>query len=785
MYTFAFKLLNLVKSVVMIKIITKNILFLAFALGYLGISSGQFSKVQITNGVAVKKGSSYYEKPFMGGLNSPQFSKMDLNQDGKMDIIIFDRSDFKILPFLKTTKGNFQYAPEYEKQLPTGQYIYLTADINSDGKLDIFTLSDIGDLLIHINKSSDTVQKLTFSNLGPWYYRNQYDSTFFNLYNPLSFGSSINDLPAIQDVDLDGDLDIVSYDDFNLIYMMYADVRKEKGWSKDTFEFQNMDYCYGYFWEGFDGEIILNSCPSTLNFPKKLKPRHAGGAACWFYDQDNDGDMDMYISNINSPRITYLENGRAQNGNSYDTFIRVDSLIFDGKSFKDYSFPGGYLIDVDGDELDDLVVAPNNFVESKETKQVHYFKNNGIKSDTKFNFVTNEFLTDQMIDLGGKSSPLLWDIDADGDLDLLVGNNGDFSKTYGLSDQIAFFENKGTSKEPIFELINENFLNLKQYSLSDIRINNGDIDNDGDLDLLIGTRKGNLVFFENTAGSNKPIQLQLKSLDFLTFEKKPKENSFAPAVIDYNQDGINDLLIGNYNGYLILFEGKSKTSAEFELISRNPWGIKSNEWLLNVEEPYFASYGYSVPQVNDFDLDGNLDIAVGTYYGDIRIYNVHNHPITDSLIATEKAFYNQYQGDTAAVRLGSYITLTTGDLNGDSIPEWIMGNTRGGILFGKSDKTINNNIGINQLSHKTVTFQVLPNPSQSNKGITVLQPQFVSDWNVNIYDITGKMILQKQLHKNEPGIFVDTKNLSNGIYLVQLQSKSGNQSGVQKLIIEN
>jgi hypothetical protein len=321
--------------------------------------------VQITNGVSVKKGSSYYEKPFIGGLNSPQFSKMDLNQDGKMDVIIFDRSDYKLLPFLKTTKGNFQYAPEYEKYLPNGKYIYLTADINSDGKLDVFTLSDIGDMVIHINTSSDTIQKLSFNNLGPGFYRNQFDSSQPILYNPLSFGSSINDLPAIQDIDKDGDIDLVTYDDFNLIYMMYSDVRKEKGWSKDTFEFQNMDYCYGYFWEGFNGEIILNSCPATLNFPLKLKPRHAGGAACWFYDQDDDGDMDMYISNINSPRITYMENGRAQYNTSYDTFLFVDSLIFNGASFKDFSFPGGYLIDVDNDGFDDLIVSPNNFLKLK------------------------------------------------------------------------------------------------------------------------------------------------------------------------------------------------------------------------------------------------------------------------------------------------------------------------------------------------------------------------------------------------------------------------------------
>jgi hypothetical protein len=63
----------------------------------------------------------------------------------------------------------------------------------------------------------------------------------------LSFANTITDLPAIKYIDGDGDLDIVSYDPFNLTYYMFKDVRAEKGWSTDSFEFQNMDYCFGWF----------------------------------------------------------------------------------------------------------------------------------------------------------------------------------------------------------------------------------------------------------------------------------------------------------------------------------------------------------------------------------------------------------------------------------------------------------------------------------------------------------------------------------------------------------
>ena len=68
------------------------------------------------------------ESPFVGGMNSPQLQMMDLNLDGKTDIIAFDRSDFRIMTFLRISGDNFKYAPEFEHLLPPGKYIYKLAD---------------------------------------------------------------------------------------------------------------------------------------------------------------------------------------------------------------------------------------------------------------------------------------------------------------------------------------------------------------------------------------------------------------------------------------------------------------------------------------------------------------------------------------------------------------------------------------------------------------------------------------------------------------------------------
>jgi hypothetical protein len=395
----------------------------------------------------IKNGNAI-ESPFVGGMNSPQLQMMDLNLDGKTDIIAFDRSDFRIMTFLRVSGDNFKYAPMYEHLLPSGKYIYKLADLNSDGKLDVFTIAETGELLISLN-ITPTKGPLKFKDLGPQYYRNQFDSGSFIYYNALSIANAKTDLPEIKDLDNDGDLDIVNYDATYLTYSMFKDVRAEFKWSKDTFEFQNMDYCFGYFWEGFDNNIKLNNCflqNGNPNFNPKLKPRpgprHNGGASCWFFDDDNDGDYEMYISNIGIKKITKLKNGKIENKKYYDTMVAWDTMFpTKGKSFQSFYFPAGYMLDINADSLTDLVLAPNGIIDVKETNQVFYYKNTGTKKGANFELQKENFLVDKSLDFGARSAPAFIDYDADGDLDLIVGSNGDFEISGGLKDEISYFEN--------------------------------------------------------------------------------------------------------------------------------------------------------------------------------------------------------------------------------------------------------------------------------------------------------------------------------------------------------
>jgi len=52
------------------------------------------------------------EQPFIGGLNAPQFCHLDLNLDGKLDVIVFDRYDSKLFPYVRIKDDQFRYVPD-------------------------------------------------------------------------------------------------------------------------------------------------------------------------------------------------------------------------------------------------------------------------------------------------------------------------------------------------------------------------------------------------------------------------------------------------------------------------------------------------------------------------------------------------------------------------------------------------------------------------------------------------------------------------------------------------
>jgi hypothetical protein len=138
-----------------------------------------------------------------------------------------------------------------------------------------------------------------------------------------------------------------------------------------------------------------------------------------------------------------------------------------------------------------------------------------------------------------QASPVLGDIDADGDLDLFIGQ---------ASGAIVFYRNDGTPKAPKFVLVSE--------AIDGIRVGRRsapalvDVDDDGRLDLVVGREDRGAVAYRHAGTATSP--------KFVLFEKVtlalPPMSS--PRFADLDGDGVVDLVSGTVSGGLVFLKGQ-------------------------------------------------------------------------------------------------------------------------------------------------------------------------------------------------------------------------------------
>ena len=123
-----------------IKMKSKIIIIIFFVLSTKIFSQNFFKRDTSIN---VLENGQYFNLPFAGGINSAQFSEIDLNLDGTMDLVCFDKAGNKIIPFINEN-GNYVYSPSYRNLFPEIHDWIILADYNCDGKNDIYTYSSGG-----------------------------------------------------------------------------------------------------------------------------------------------------------------------------------------------------------------------------------------------------------------------------------------------------------------------------------------------------------------------------------------------------------------------------------------------------------------------------------------------------------------------------------------------------------------------------------------------------------------------------------------------------------------
>lgn len=227
----------------------------------------------------------------------------------------------------------------------------------------------------------------------------------------------------------------------------------------------------------------------------------------------------------------------------------------------------------------------------------------------------------------------------DGMQDLVVGDS---------IGKIKVYLNANTKEAPMFDSgafiqMNETDLIVGTRAAPDVV----DWNSDGKKDLIVGQMDGKVVVFINEGtdtnplfSSSFPVQLADDVLDVGTRS--------APRVYDWNRDGLFDLLIGEFEGFIYFTENVgTPESPLFRKIA--PLFLYNGEIL---RYPHPKGYSHSRLSVADWNNDGHEDIVVGGSDGRVFLYLAspdRSSSLSSNLNRVKNGMYLRFSKEKEAV----------------------------------------------------------------------------------------------------------------------------------------
>ncbi|MCF8302210.1 MAG: T9SS type A sorting domain-containing protein [Bacteroidales bacterium] len=698
------------------------------------------------------------DKAWVGGMNNCQFSPIKLNNDEYDDLFVFDRHGDKILTF--TNKGfkneiGYEYAPEYEAYFPALHDWAILKDYNNDGKRDIFTYSLGG---IRVFKNIGGHEPEFRLEVYP-YIRSLQGSSYTNLF------LTEVDYPAICDLDNDGDLDILTFWSLGTFVQEHINQSMEKYGTADSLDYIKTSDCWGYFAESEESnQIFMDTCINPVPLiPKNIEDERHTGSTFLVHDFDADDDKDLLLGDIDYPDLIYLTNG----GTVDSARIVHQDTMFPGntKKLNLYSFPVSNYIDVDNDGVMDLLVSPFDPLQDRSNhhESSWLYLNKGADNDPEFHYETNQFLQDEMLDFGAGASPVLFDYNRDGLMDLVVGNFGYLDSTYyndaytlqcEYRSQLALLENTGTPDDPSFKLIDADFGGLTEFMLQAIDPAFGDLDGDGDPDMLVGNAEGTIYSFENIS-SGRIATFELRSTRFLDIDVG---HFSTPQLIDLTDNDLPDLVIGKRNGTISYYQNEgTPAKPAFTWVTDSLGGV-------DVRNPNLSYYGFSNPCFFRDQYD-SLRLFVGSEFGHIFYYkNIEDNLAEGDFSLVEKMYLYIDEGDRSAIAIH--------DLNSDDYPDMILGNYRGGInYFQGSDPPP---YGIEDYAvFKEIDVKLFPNPASEKLNIQIDGAENLKG-RIQIIDMHGNVLKELDFVQNKT-VKLDVSIYDRGIYICRFIITDGSR----------
>ncbi|AFM04097.1 hypothetical protein Fleli_1687 [Bernardetia litoralis DSM 6794] len=731
-------------------------LFLLFLIFCPFIISAQTFPVSFNKNIEIIKEGQ--KLALAGGFNAPQFSTIKADNDDLEDLFIFDRTTNQILIFLQKTNTQGQqewvFAPEYTQLFPKLKNWVLLRDYNNDGQKDIFTSTTFG-IIVYQNTKNET-GNLTFKIAKDLLFSTGITG------NPLNLGIDVTDIPAILDLDNDGDMDILNFRPaIGTTIEWHKNLSQDNYSISDSLVFEKETIKWGDF-----EECVCESYIFGANGCRVEKTEHAGSSLL-VLNLDNNSSLDLLVGDISCDYITALYNeNTGENENTEATLRNPTSRFPSQKPIDIPTFSAVFYEDVTFDGNPDLIAAPNLY--SNDGNLVDYqnsawlYENKGTKENPDFEFVQNNFLQEQLFDIGENARPAFIDADNDGDLDMILGERGHLFSSTSYKARLQFLENIGSNQNPKFQYRNDDYLNFATSSTVSFQFLKpiiSDFNGDGKEDLLftafdLNTNQAGVFWLENKGNvqTNNEASFSLNDLKEISLTGVNVGINDEILLTELNDDNKIDLLLlqnrGTIKSFLqqndgsfILensnFGNQNFTRGSFALYQTDENGQISSDLLLSDPENGLFFIQDFKNQAANFDL---IPITLST----------QNLPtdFPSNLLNTQNSVL--YFGNTVfPVAFDSQILI--GTVGGGL--QWLS--PLGEIIS-----------GINDNSNEDLFLKIYPNPANN-----ILTIQTEERGNLILYDAKGQILIEKNIQPNQNELNIS--RFANGLYIVVFSTENG------------